>query len=86
VPLLFSIGVLYGSVWVVTTLRNLLAAPQGTLSRGDRRIITAAYALVTVGVLPLYLSTTRRSIATRARRTSSWSSGAIPPWTSWARR
>jgi len=55
VPLLFSIGVLFGSVWVVTTMHTLLAAPQGTLSRGDRRIITAAYALVTVGVLPLYL-------------------------------
>ena len=55
VPVLFSIGVFFGSVWVVTTMHTLLAAPQGTLSRGDRRIITAAYALVTVGVLPLYL-------------------------------
>jgi signal transduction histidine kinase len=33
----------------------LLAAPLGTLSPGDRRIVTAGYLLVTVGVLPLYL-------------------------------
>ena len=55
VPLLFSIGVWFGSVWVVTTMHTLLALPQGTLSRGDRRIVRAAYLLVTVGVLPLYL-------------------------------
>jgi signal transduction histidine kinase len=33
----------------------LLAAPDGVLERGDRRIITAGYLLVTVGVLPLFL-------------------------------
>ena len=55
VPALFSIGVLFGSVYVVTTIHTLLAAPQGTLSPGDRRIVTWAYLLVTVGVLPLSL-------------------------------
>jgi len=55
VAVLFSIGVFFGSVYIVTTIHTLLAAPQGTLDRGDRRIVTAAYLLVTVGVLPLYL-------------------------------
>ena len=55
IPALFSIGLFFGSVWVVTTMHTLLAAPQGTLSRGDRRIVTAAYFLVTIGILPLFL-------------------------------
>jgi signal transduction histidine kinase len=55
IPVLFSIGLFFGSVWVVTTMHTLLAAPQGTLSRGDRRIVTAAYVLVTAGTLPLFL-------------------------------
>jgi signal transduction histidine kinase len=55
VPVLFSVGLFFGSVWVVTTMHTLLAAPHGTLSsRGDRRILTAAYLLVTAGVLPLF--------------------------------
>ena len=55
VPVLFTIGVFFGSVYIVTTIHTLLAAPQGTLDRGDRRIVAAGYLLVTVGVLPLYL-------------------------------
>jgi signal transduction histidine kinase len=55
VPVLFSIAGLLGSVWVVTTVHTLLAAPDGRLSQGDRRIVTAAYLLVTVGILPLWL-------------------------------
>ena len=54
-PVLFTIAGLFGSVWVVTTMHTLLAAPDGKLARGDRRIIIAAYLLVTVGVLPLWL-------------------------------
>jgi signal transduction histidine kinase len=54
VAILFTIGLFFGSVWVVTTMHTLLAAPQGTLARGDRRIVTAAYLLVTVGILPLF--------------------------------
>jgi signal transduction histidine kinase len=55
VPALFSVGALLGSVYLVTTMHTLLAAPHGTLSRGDRRIVIAGYALVTVGVIPLFL-------------------------------
>jgi signal transduction histidine kinase len=55
VAVLFSIAGLLGSVWVVTTIHTLLAAPDGRLSQGDRRIVTAAYLLVTVGVLSLWL-------------------------------
>jgi signal transduction histidine kinase len=55
VDVLFSISLLLGSVWVVTAMHMLLAAPDGTLSRGDRRIITAGYLLVTVGLLPIFL-------------------------------
>jgi signal transduction histidine kinase len=55
IPAVFTIGAFLGSVYVVTTMHTLLAAPQGRLSTGDRRIVTAAYLLVTVGILPLYL-------------------------------
>jgi signal transduction histidine kinase len=54
VPILFSVGLFFGSVWVVTTMHTLLAAPHGTLTKGDRRIVIAAYLLVTVGILPLF--------------------------------
>jgi signal transduction histidine kinase len=54
-PLLFSIASVLGSVWVVTTMHTLLAAPDGRLSRVDRRTVTVAYLLVTVGILPLAL-------------------------------
>ncbi len=54
IPAIFSIGMLLGSVYVVTTIHTLLAAPQGTVSAGDRRILTAAYLLVSVGIIPLY--------------------------------
>jgi signal transduction histidine kinase len=55
IAILFSVGALFGSIWVVTTMHTLLAAPHGTLSPGDRRIVTWAYVLVTVGVIPLWL-------------------------------
>ena len=55
VAVLFSIGVFFGSLYVVTTIHTLLAAPQGTLEPGDRRIVKWAYLLVTVGILPLYV-------------------------------
>ena len=54
VPILFTLGLFFGSVWVVTTMHTLLAAPHGRLSKGDRRIVIAAYLLVTVGILPLF--------------------------------
>ena len=53
---LFTAGVLVGSIYIVTALHMLLAAPYGRgLSPGDRRIVTVAYLLVTVGLLPMYL-------------------------------
>ena len=56
VPVLFTAGVFVSSVYFVTAIHMLLAAPYGRgLPRGDRRIVTAAYVLVTVGLLPLYL-------------------------------
>jgi signal transduction histidine kinase len=55
VAVLFSIGGVFGSVYVVTTIHTLLAAPQGTLDPGDRRVVTWAYLLVTLGILPLWL-------------------------------
>jgi signal transduction histidine kinase len=55
IPAVFTVGAFLSSVYIVTTMHTLLAAPHGTLSPGDRRIVIAAYLLVTVGVLPLYL-------------------------------
>ena len=55
IPAVFTVGAFLSSVYIVTTMHTLLAAPYGTLSPGDRRIVIAAYLLVTVGVLPLYL-------------------------------
>src|ERR671911_66625 len=49
-----ALGLIIGWVWVVTTMHTLLAAPHGRLSTGDQRIVTAAYLLVTVGILPLF--------------------------------
>jgi signal transduction histidine kinase len=55
-PVLFTVGALVSSVYIVTALHMLLAAPYGRgLSRGDRRIVTVGYLLVTVGLLPMYL-------------------------------
>ena len=55
IPAVFTVGAFLSSVYIVTTLHTLLAAPHGRLSPGDRRIVIAAYLLVTIGVLPLYL-------------------------------
>ncbi len=55
IPVVFTVGAFLSSVYIVTTMHTLLAAPHGRLAPGDRRIVTAAYLLVTVGVLPLYL-------------------------------
>jgi signal transduction histidine kinase len=53
---LFTAGVFISSLYFVTAIHMLLAAPYGRgLSRWDRRIVTAAYLLVTVGLLPIYL-------------------------------
>jgi len=55
VPALFTVASLFSSVYFVTAVHLLLAAPYGRgLSRGDRRIVIIGYLLVTVGVLPLF--------------------------------
>ena len=55
IPAVFTVGAFLSSVYIVTTMHTLLAAPHGKLSPADRRVVIAAYLLVTVGVLPLYL-------------------------------
>ncbi|HEX6582069.1 MAG TPA: histidine kinase [Thermoleophilaceae bacterium] len=56
VPALFIAGALLGSVYFVTAIHMLLAAPHGQgLARGDRRIVTAGYLVVTLGSIPLAL-------------------------------
>jgi signal transduction histidine kinase len=55
IPAIFTVGAFLSSVYIVTTMHTLLAAPHGRLSRGDRRLVISAYLLVTIGVLPLYL-------------------------------
>ena len=57
-PALFIAGALLGSVYFVTAIHMLLAAPHGQgLTRGDRRIVIAGYLVVTVGTLPFALFT-----------------------------
>jgi signal transduction histidine kinase len=55
IPAVFTVGAFLSSIYIVTTMHTLLAAPHGTLSPEDRRLVIAAYVLVTVGILPLYL-------------------------------
>jgi signal transduction histidine kinase len=56
VPALFIAGALLGSVYFVTAIHMLLAAPHGQgLAPGDRRIVVAGYLLVTLGTVPLAL-------------------------------
>jgi signal transduction histidine kinase len=55
-PLVFSIGSVLGSAFFAVAVHLLLAFPSGRLpSRTDRRIVGAAYALTTIGILPLWL-------------------------------
>jgi signal transduction histidine kinase len=56
VPGLFIAAALLSSLYFVTAIHMLLAAPHGQgLARGDRRIVTAGYLLVTVGTIPFAL-------------------------------
>jgi signal transduction histidine kinase len=50
IPLLFTLGNLFGSVYVAATIHLVLAYPRGELTdRGDRLAVTVAYAITTVG-------------------------------------
>ena len=56
VPLIFTIGQLFGSLFFAVVMHLLLAFPSGRLqSRLERRIVGAAYFLTTVVVAPLLL-------------------------------
>jgi signal transduction histidine kinase len=56
VPLIFTIGQLFGSLFFAVVVHLLLAFPSGRLrSRLERRIVGAAYVLTTVVVAPLLL-------------------------------
>jgi signal transduction histidine kinase len=57
-PLVFLIGNVFGSLFMATAVHLLLAAPSGRLeSAGDRRLVTLAYLLVTVFLLPVFFFT-----------------------------
>jgi signal transduction histidine kinase len=54
IPAIFILAAVFGSLYFVTAVHMLLAAPHGQpLVTGDRRIVTVGYLLVTVGVVPL---------------------------------
>ena len=56
VPLIFTIGQLFGSLFFAVIMHLLIAFPSGRLqSRLERRIVVAAYLLTTVVVAPLWL-------------------------------
>ena len=56
IPALFIGGAVLSSVYFVTAIHMLLAAPHGQgLGRGDRRIVIAGYLLTTLGSIPLAL-------------------------------
>jgi signal transduction histidine kinase len=55
-PLVFTIGQVFGAVFFAVVIHLLLAFPSGRLqSIAERRIVGASYLLTTVGVLPLWL-------------------------------
>jgi signal transduction histidine kinase len=55
-PVVFLVGTVFGSLFMATAVHLLLAAPSGKLqSAGDRRLVTIAYLLVTVLLLPVFL-------------------------------
>ena len=56
VPAVFIVAAILSSLYFVTAVHMLLAAPHGQpLGRGDRRIVVTGYLLVTVGTIPLAL-------------------------------
>ena len=60
-PVVFLIGTVFGSLFMATAVHLLLAAPSGRLqSVGDRRLVTIAYLLVTVLLLPVFFFTDPR--------------------------
>ena len=55
-PLVFTLGQVFGALFFAVVCHLLLAFPSGRLqSLAERRIVAAAYVLTTVGVAPLWL-------------------------------
>ncbi|MEA2330601.1 MAG: hypothetical protein QOH58_739 [Thermoleophilaceae bacterium] len=55
-PLVFTLGQVFGALFFAVVMHLLLAFPSGRLqSVGERRLVAAAYLLTTVGVFPLWL-------------------------------
>ena len=55
-PLMFTVGKVFGSLYLAFFLHLLLAFPSGRLqSRLEKRIVTGGYVLATVGLIPLWL-------------------------------
>jgi signal transduction histidine kinase len=56
VPLIFTVGQLFGSLFFAVVMHLLLAFPSGRLqSRLERRLVLAAYLLTTVVIVPMWL-------------------------------
>jgi signal transduction histidine kinase len=56
VPLIFTVGQLFGSLFFAVVMHLLLAFPSGRLqSRLERRLVLAAYLLTTVVIAPMWL-------------------------------
>jgi signal transduction histidine kinase len=54
IPAVFIVAATFSSLYFVTAVHMLLAAPHGqALARGDRRIVQIGYVLVTVASIPL---------------------------------
>jgi signal transduction histidine kinase len=55
-PLVFTIGRVFGSLYLAVFLHLLLAFPSGRLQgRFEKRIVASAYVLTTVGLFPIWL-------------------------------
>ena len=55
-PLVFTLGQLFGSLFLATAVHMLLAAPSGRLQTpGDRRLVWLAYLIAVVLIVPLLL-------------------------------
>jgi signal transduction histidine kinase len=55
-PLVFTLGQVFGALFFAVVIHLLLAFPSGRLqSVAERRVVVASYLLTTVGVLPLWL-------------------------------
>jgi signal transduction histidine kinase len=54
--LLFTLGILFDSLFVVTAVHLVLAFPTGRLSRVDRWVAGIGYFVVTVGFVPIVLT------------------------------